>query len=235
MPKTNIGWTDYSWNPWNWVCTKVSEGCKNCYAHALATRYGKDFAGEPVWRENAIPELRKIPGGNAVFVADMSDLFLERVSFEWIDRVFIEMNWRPDLTFLLLTKRIERAAALAPDLIWTNNIYLGTSVENQKRAYRIDVLRDIEGPRGKFLSLEPLLGPIEADFTGIDGAITGGESGPNRRPFDNQWVSDIAAQCERDGVALYHKQGSAFKPGQDREIDGRTYDALPWRKEAQHA
>lgn len=233
MGKTNIGWTDYSWNPWNWVCTKVSEGCRNCYAHALATRYGKDFAAAPVWRDNARPELRKIPSGNTVFVADMSDLFLERVPDNWIDAVFAEMNWRPDLTFLLLTKRIERAAALAPSLIWTANIYLGTSVENQKRAYRIDILRDIDGPRGrKFLSLEPLLGPIEADFSGINGVITGGESGANRRAFNPQWVLDIDAQCQRDGALLYHKQGGAFKPGQNREINGVTYDALPWRQAA---
>lgn len=231
MGKTQIGWCDYSINFWSWVCTKVSEGCKNCYAQALATRYGKDFAAEPVWRDNARAELRKIPAGSTVFVADMSDLFLERVPDDWIDAVFAEMNWRPDLTFLLLTKRIERAAALAPSLLWTANIYLGTSVENQKRTVRIDALRGIDEVRGRtFLSLEPLLEPITADFSGIAGVITGGESGPKRRAFDPRWVLDIDAQCRRDGTLHFFKQGSAFKPGQNRVIDGVTYDALPWRQ-----
>jgi protein gp37 len=235
--KTSISWTEHTTNFYDWHCNKVSPGCHYCYAATMAERFGKTFNGAPNWREKAVSEFLKLPPGAEAFINSMSDTFHPGAPEEWIFRIFDLAARRPDVQVMILTKRIDRAAQLLPFALATPNVWLGTSVENQDYAYRIDVLRGIRGVH-KFLSCEPLLGPIEADFSGIDGVITGGESGIHlsdpchaKRWMQPQWVLDIHAQCERDGAAHYHKQGSDVRPGRWREINGQTFDALPWRQE----
>jgi protein gp37 len=228
MGKTNIGWADQSINFYDWHCNKVSQGCKFCYAESLAKRYGKTFNGTPNWRENAVAEFKRLKAGEAVFINDMSDTFHEGVSSEMIKHVFYYARQRPDVTFLILTKRIRRAYEMQDELIWADNIYLGTSVESAEVAERIKYLRQTRAMH-RFISFEPLLGDVgQVDLTGIDGVITGGESGPNRRPFKPQWALNILALCQQYNVRMFHKQGGAFKPGEDRLLNGRTYDELPW-------
>lgn len=230
MSKTEIGWADKNLNWYTWNCNKVSPGCKNCYAETLAKRYGKTFNGAPEWRASAEKDYRMLQPGDAVFVNTMSDTFHEGVPLDVIQRVFMYARQRPDVQFLILTKRIERAYQLQTDLLWTRNIWLGTSVESRKYIGRIRTLQEIGTSFGRFISFEPLLEDIgDVDLTGIDGVITGGESGANRRPFDPQWALNIQALCERDGVKFFHKQGGAFVSGQDRLLSGRTYDDLPWQ------
>jgi protein gp37 len=234
--KTNISWTQHTTNIYDWHCNKLSPGCQFCYAATMATRFGKSaFNGTPNWREKGVKEFLALPPNAETFLNSMSDTFHEGVPDEWIFRIFDLASRRPDVTVLILTKRIERAAELVPLALPTANIWLGTSVENQDYAWRIDVLRGIRGVH-KFLSCEPLLGPIESDFTGIDGVITGGESGSHlanpkwaKRWMQPEWVLGIHAQCERDGVQHYHKQGSGLRPGMNRAINGVTFDELPWR------
>lgn len=229
MGKSNIGWTDFTINFYTWNCVKVSEGCRNCYAESMAKRQGKDFRGAPGWRENAVHEFVRAPFGTAAFINSMSDTFHEGASLDWIQRIFSFATQRPDMAFLILTKRIQRALDLAPQLNWHPNIWLGTSVENQTVAWRIEVLRQIPAA-GKFVSAEPLLGPVNADWRGIDGVITGGESGEFYRPMRDEWVLSIHDQTAQDSCLHFHKQGAARFPGANRAIGGRTFDDLPWHR-----
>lgn len=232
MGKTNIGWCTHSWNLIKWFCTKISPGCRHCYMMTLAQRYPQHAAERPVLREAAWKELRQFPTGAEIFAGDMYDLFHEQMPMDIIRQHFQAAASRPDCTFLFLTKRVERARELAPLLTWHPNIYMGVSVENAKYAWRIDALKDIPAA-GKYISFEPLLDSVGAvDLRGIDGAITGGESGAGFRPFNPAWALDIRDSCQRDGVAFFHKQGSGLYPGMNRELDGRTYDDLAWRKPA---
>lgn len=233
MGKTKIEWADKNLNWYSWNCNKVSPGCKNCYAETLAKRYGKTFNGAPEWRTSAIKDYQMLKTGDAVFVNTMSDTFHEGAPMEMINRVFMYARQRPDVNFLILTKRIERAYQLQTDLLWTRNIWLGTSVESKAYLGRIRTLRDIGTAFGKFISFEPLLEDVgDVNLRGIDGVIVGGESGAKRRGFDPAWALNLLRQCERDGVRFFYKQGDAFQPGQDRMLNGRTYDALAWRKAA---
>lgn len=234
MSKTEIGWADKNLNWYSWNCTKVSPGCKHCYAEALAKRYNKPFHGVPTWRESALKDYQMLKPGDAVFVNTMSDTFHEGVPLAMIQRVFQFARQRPDVNFLILTKRIERVYQIQTDLLWTRNIWLGTSVESRKYLSRISVLREIGTAFGKFISFEPLLEDLgEVHLGGIDGVITGGESGASRRPFNPVWAANIQRQCARDGVQFFHKQGGSYSPGQDRLLNGRTYDDLPWSVEAE--
>lgn len=235
MGKTKIEWCTHSLNFVKWWCTKISPGCKNCYMMTLRDRYPQHGADGPVWRDRAWKELYSFPDGAEVFVGDMYDIFHKDMPIEFIAKQIHAANVRPDCTFLYLTKRIDRAEAYFKDysplgISLPPNVWIGTSVESQDYIWRIDHLKRIEAKR--FISFEPLLGPIDCDLTGIDGVITGAESGANRRAFRDEWVLGIRDLCARDGVAFFHKQGSAFAPGQNRVIDGRTYDALAWRKPA---
>lgn len=229
MGATNIEWCSHSLNAIKWWCDRISPGCENCYMMALKERYPQHGAEGPVWRgERAFDELMSFPSGAEIFHGDMYDMFHGRMPAEFIHEQ-VE-NWprvRPDCTHLFLTKRIKRP--LRMNINWGPNVYLGTSVENQEWTWRIDWLKQIPA-KGKFLSLEPLLGPIEYDFTGIDGVIVGAESGANRRPYDPQWAEDIRLQCAEQGIRFFYKQGSAHKPGQHRELFGREYNDLPWRQ-----
>lgn len=256
MSKTHIGWTDNSWNPYLWRCRKVSQGCKNCYMMALATRYGQDPTGPFGTRwEAADKELKTFKPGEVVFVNSMSDTYYERASDDDVMRVHATAARRPDLTFLVLTKRPERALALASQLEWPRNLWLGVSVENKATLPRISYALATPAA-GVFVSAEPLLediGVLLRAYASLQGyvwhgqrtiyvpdavrdagrgkaigwVIVGGESGPERRPFDWRWAASIQHTCAEFDVPFFYKQGSAFMPGQDRLLEGRTWDEMP--------
>jgi protein gp37 len=227
-----IEWTDATWNPVT-GCTKVSPGCKHCYAERFAERF-RGVPGHPfeqgfdlrLWPERLQLPLRwKHP--RRVFVNSMSDLFHPGVPDHFVQTCFEVMARAHWHQFQVLTKRPERMAALAPGLPWPPNVWAGTSVESQPYTRRIDHLRKVPACV-RFLSCEPLLGPLQLDLQGIDWVIVGGESGPGARPMDRAWVVDIREQCERSGVAFFFKQwGGVHKGKTGRVLDGRTYDAMP--------
>jgi protein gp37 len=231
-----IEWTEATWNPLT-GCTKISPGCKNCYAERLALRlqamgqanYANGF--KLTLQENAIDLPLRWKKPRTVFVNSMSDLFHKDVPTSFIRRVFEVMRNAHWHQFQVLTKRSERLSGLSPDLIWAPNIWMGVSVENQDYAYRIDHLRQTNA-HIKFLSLEPLLGPLpNLNLKGIDWVIVGGESGPGARPMKPEWVREIRNQCHRAKVAFFFKQwGGVRKSKTGRELDNRTWDDLPLAK-----
>jgi protein gp37 len=228
-----IEWTDATWNPVT-GCTKVSPGCKHCYAERMANRLqamgqknysnGFDVTLQPRMLE--LPLHWKAP--KRIFVNSMSDLFHEDVPLTYIQQVFDVMRKAHWHQFQILTKRAERVDELSRELEWAPNIWMGVSVESEKYLYRIDHLRKTPA-EVKFLSLEPLLGPLpEMDLRGIGLAIVGGESGPGARPVDAAWVTDIRDQCVQAGVAFFFKQwGGVNKKKTGRTLDGRTWDEMP--------
>jgi protein gp37 len=234
MSETIIRWATHSWNPYTWNCNKVSPGCKNCYAATLAERYGKKFDGAPQWRgANAMKELLKFPAGSVLFVNSMSDTYHELVPTAWIHSIHnLAAYVRPDITFLLLTKRPERAYGLRHQLVWPKNLWLGTSVENDEYLWRLAYLTRTPAS-GRFVSAEPLLGSLKIGFEaylsrGINWVIVGGESGGNRRDFNKDWAREIRDMCIRTGVPFMYKQGSAFKSEQDKILDGREWSESPF-------
>lgn len=231
--QSGIEWTESTWNPLT-GCTKVSAGCKHCYAERLAHRL--QAMGQPNYANGFRLTLHydalDIPLGwkkpQMVFVNSMSDLFHEDVPLDFILRVFAVMREAHWHHFQVLTKRSQRLLALSPTLPWASNIWTGVSVETADYTYRIDDLRRV-GSHVRFLSLEPLLGPLpELDMTGIDWVIVGGESGPGARPMQQAWVTDIRDQCLRNKVPFFFKQwGGVNKRRAGRVLDGRTWDELP--------
>ncbi len=230
-----IEWTEATWNPVT-GCTKISHGCKHCYAERLSRRLqrmgvGKYENGFSVAVHEAALEA---PLGwrrpRLVFVNSMSDLFHKSVPAAFIDAVFDVMNRAPQHTFQVLTKRPARAVRLDRRLRWAPNIWLGASIESGRWLGRLDALRQT-GAQTKFLSLEPLLGPLpDLCLDGIDWVIAGGESGPGARPMDTAWVRDIRDNCVNDGTPFFFKQwGGAVKKRTGRTLDGRTWDQMPPR------
>ncbi|MGH9426051.1 MAG: DUF5131 family protein, partial [Terriglobia bacterium] len=200
MSYSSIEWTDATWNPLT-GCTKISPGCKNCYAERMALRlqamgqpnYATGFALALHEHMVDVPLRWKKP--RRIFVNSMSDLFQTGVPVDFIKKVFAVMSAAGQHQFQVLTKRSERLRTLNKVLEWMPNIWMGVSVENQKYAFRIDDLRQTDA-RIKFLSLEPLLGPLgRLDLAGIDWVIAGGESGPKARSMDAAWVREIRDQC----------------------------------------
>lgn len=230
---SSIEWTESTWNPVT-GCTKVSPGCKHCYAERMARRlramgqpnYASGF--KPALHRNALELPLRWRRPQAVFVNSMSDLFHDSVPTSFIQTVFDVMRRAPWHTFQVLTKRSERLAELDPLLEWPVNVWMGVSVENADYAYRIDHLR-ASGAAIKFLSLEPLLGPLhELNLAGVHWVILGGESGPGARPMEEQWVTDIRQQCQREEVAFFFKQwGGTNRKKTGRLLDGRTWDERP--------
>lgn len=230
---SRIEWTEATWNPVT-GCTKVSQGCKHCYAERLAKRlkrmgvprYANGF--QLTLHEDLVDLPRKWKRPLMIFVNSMSDLFHERVPEEFIRRVFRTMNECPWHTFQVLTKRSSRLRELAPKLEWTANIWIGVSVENERVLHRIEDLRAVPA-QVRFLSCEPLLGPLpNLSLEGIHWVIVGGESGPKARPMEADWVREIREQCRRAGVPFFFKQwGGVRKDLTGRELDGRTYDEMP--------
>ncbi|MCK6692440.1 MAG: phage Gp37/Gp68 family protein [Thermoanaerobaculia bacterium] len=232
MAQSSIEWTQQTWNPTT-GCTKISQGCKFCYAEIFAKRLqamglekyenGFDLALHP----DELDKPRKWKP-SIIFVNSMSDLFHEKIPLEYIQRVFKVMNECPQHHFQVLTKRAELAALYSPYLNWTPNIWMGVSVEDQKVAHRIDFLRETDA-HVKFLSLEPLIGSLpNLNLAGIDWVIVGGESGHKPRPMKLEWVQEILTQCQQTRVAFFFKQwGGKNKKLSGRELNGQTYDEYP--------
>lgn len=230
---SGIEWTEATWNPVT-GCNKVSPGCKYCYAERMAERL--QAMGQPNYRNGfeltLQPQMLELPlrwkRPQTIFVNSMSDLFHDNVPLEYIQRVFDVMRRADWHRFQVLTKRAERLAELSSNIDWPNNVWMGVSVESADYTSRIDDLR-ATGARVKFLSLEPLLGPLEKlKLRGIDWVIVGGESGHRARPMDRAWVTSIRDQCARAGVAFFFKQwGGKNKKKAGRVLDGRTHDEMP--------
>ncbi len=231
--KSAIEWTESTWNPVT-GCTKISPGCKHCYAERLALRlqamgqrnYANGFALTLQEQALELPLRWKKP--QVIFVNSMSDLFHKNVPVDFISRVFDVMRRAHWHRFQILTKRSDRLLTLNSKLEWQPNIWMGVSVENQDYTFRIDHLRQT-GAHTKFLSLEPLLGPLpNLDLAGIDWTIVGGESGPGSRVMSKSWVTDIRDQCLLANVAFFFKQwGGTNKKRAGRTLEGRTWDQMP--------
>lgn len=230
---SDIEWTDATWNPVT-GCTKISPGCKNCYAHRMARRL--HAMGQPRYRNNfdvtLHPDLLEQPlrwtEPRKIFVNSMSDLFHPEIPLDFIQRAFDVMGRAYWHTFQILTKRSDRLAEVAERLPWHDNIWMGVSVENRDYTYRIEHLRRVPAAIC-FLSVEPLLGPIpRLPLQGIDWVIVGGESGPGCRKIESDWVRNIRDRCLANGVPFFFKQwGGTRKKLSGRELDGRTWDEMP--------
>jgi protein gp37 len=230
---SHIEWTDATWNPVT-GCTKISPGCKHCYAERLAHRL--QLMGQANYKNGfrltVQPHMLEVPlrwkTPKRIFVNSMSDLFHQDVPADYIKKVFAVMARADWHQFQVLTKRSERLQELSPVLPWPGHIWQGVSVENEDYLDRIDDLR-ASGAAVKFLSLEPLLGPLpKLNLRGIDWVIVGGESGPGARPMRPEWVIDIRDQCTRQSVAFFFKQwGGVQKSKTGRRLQGRTWDEMP--------
>jgi protein gp37 len=230
---SSIEWTEFTWNPLT-GCTKISPGCKHCYADRLANRlramgnprYQAGF--ELTLHHDLVAEPLRWSKPRMIFVNSMSDLFQVGVPFEFIARVFQVMGEADWHRFQVLTKRADRLHRLSARLRWPPNVWMGVSVESARYAERIDHLRGT-GARVKFLSLEPLLGPLSSlDLRGIDWVIVGGESGPGARPMDAGWVTEIRDQCLAARVPFFFKQwGGVWKKRTGRQLEGRVWNEMP--------
>ncbi|HEY3482237.1 MAG TPA: phage Gp37/Gp68 family protein [Streptomyces sp.] len=238
-----IEWTDATWNPTT-GCDRVSAGCDNCYALALARRL--KAMGSPKYQADGNPQTSG-PGFGVsthagaldeplrwrrprlVFVNSMSDLFHARVPLDFLRQVFAVIEATPQHTYQVLTKRPGRARRLAPLLPWPENLWFGVSVEDDRVAHRVDDLRAIPAAV-RFLSCEPLLGPLDVDLTGIGWVIAGGESGRHARPVDPAWVTRLRDRSVAAGIPFFFKQwgGRTPKAG-GRVLGGRTWDEMPFR------
>ncbi|MBS0336682.1 MAG: phage Gp37/Gp68 family protein [Proteobacteria bacterium] len=231
--KSNIEWTEMTWNPVT-GCTKISQGCKHCYAERMAKRL--IAMGSDRYRNGFTvtlhPDLVDVPRSwrqpRVVFVNSMSDLFHDDIPLAYIQRVFATMRDCPHHTFQVLTKRSERLAEFAPYLPWPKNVWMGVSVEDSRVVHRVADLQATPAAV-RFLSLEPLIGPLDnLPLQGIHWAIVGGESGPKARPMQKQWVNSILRQCRAAKVPFFFKQwGGVRKDLTGRALNGRIYDEMP--------
>jgi len=228
-----IEWTQATWNPVT-GCNKVSPGCAHCYAETFAERWRgiPDHPYEQGFDLRLWPHRLEMPlrwrRPRLVFVNSMSDLFHKDVPLDYICGVFDVMVQASRHRFQVLTKRHERLAELAHDLPWPENVWMGVSIENRRFVKRADYLRQVPAAV-RFISAEPLLGPLEGlDLDGIDWLIAGGESGARHRPISAEWVYDLRDRCETEGVAFFFKQwgGRTSKAG-GRLLDGRIWDEMP--------
>ena len=230
---SSIEWTESTWNPVT-GCTKVSPGCKHCYAERMAKRL--KAMGQPNYangfsltlHEHALELPLKWKKPQRIFVNSMSDLFHIDVPAWFIQQALDVMRRADWHEFQVLTKRSERLLAMSSSIAWPDNVWMGVSVESQDYESRIDDLRET-GARIKFVSFEPLLGPLpDLNLQGIDWAIVGGESGPGARSMEKEWVLEIKVQCRRAGVPFFFKQwGGVNKKKTGRLLEGRTWDEVP--------
>ena len=233
MSKTRIEWTEMSWNP-STGCNKVSAGCKFCYAEVMARRlkamgldkYKSGFKLTIHEDDLRVPYTWKKP--RIAFVNSMSDLFHKDIPLSFIKKVFKVMNENPQHVFQILTKRADILLEYNKELKWSHNIWMGVSVENEKVVERIDLLRSTHA-RTKFLSCEPLIGPLpDLNLNKIDWVIVGGESGRTPRPMKPEWVIDILNKCEESGVEFFFKQwGGTSKKKTGRKLNGKFYNGMP--------
>jgi len=230
---SSIEWTESTWNPMT-GCSKVSPGCKHCYAERIAKRL--QAMGQPNYRNGFQVTLHehvlKYPLSwkkrRVIFVNSMSDLFHEDVPVEFIEKVFNVMVTAHRHCFQILTKRSERLLELSPVLPWRNNIWMGVTVENQDYVYRIDDLRKTDA-RTKFLCFEPLLGAVyDLNLGKIDWVIVGGESGPGCRLIKKEWATGIRDRCVKANVPFFFKQwGGVNKKKRGRELEGELWNEMP--------
>lgn len=233
MATSSIEWTDATWNPIT-GCTKISPGCKHCYAERFSKRLKamgtKKY--ENAFKLTLHPESLETPltwkTSRKIFVNSMSDLFHEDVPEDFIHKVFDVMKRADWHQFQILTKRAERLSQLSSRIEWPANVWMGVSVENDAYTFRINHLRQTNAAI-KFLSLEPLLGPLSnLQLDGIDWVIVGGESGPGARPMSQDWVVDIRNQCLEANVPFFFKQwGGVRKKQNGRQLEGRTWEQTP--------
>lgn len=233
---SKIEWTEATWNPTT-GCSKISTGCKNCYAEGLAQRL--QAMGQPNYRngfeltihEHMLELPLKWKKPRVIFVNSMSDLFHEDIPLEYIQKIFEIMHEASWHTFQILTKRSERLFELNSKLDWSPNIWMGVSVENENYTFRIDHLRQTNA-RIKFLSVEPLLGKLpHLHLTKIDWVIVGGESGSHARKIKEEWITDIRNQCSKQGVPFFFKQWGAWGPDgkkRSKKANGRTLSGKLW-------
>ena len=234
--QSSIEWTDATWNPVT-GCSKVSAGCKFCYAERLAFRL--QAMGQPRYADGFSVTLhhdlldlpRRWRSPRVVFVNSMSDLFHEDVPLPFIRRVFETMVESPQHVFQILTKRSRRLKEAATALPWPANVWMGVSVEDSRVLSRIEHLLDVPAAV-RFLSCEPLIGPLEMlPLDGVDWVIVGGESGPGARPMNREWVLSVLSQCRSRGVPFFFKQwGGTRKKRTGRALNGKTYDEMPRRR-----
>jgi protein gp37 len=225
-----IEWTEATWNPWH-GCLKVSPGCAHCYMYRDKRRYGQDpskvlrskssFEAPTKWKESKV-----------IFTCSWSDFFIEQAD-EWRDEAWEIIRSTPQHTYQILTKRPERITGHLPNGWPFSNVWLGVSVENPRFYKRIEVLADIPA-EVRFLSLEPLLAPMPSlPLAGISWVVVGGESGPNCRPMQVEWVRQIRSQCTKAKVAFFFKQwGGPRKDVTGRVLDGKVWNAMPRRSES---
>jgi len=230
---SKIEWTETTWNPIT-GCTKISQGCKFCYADRLAKRL--QAMGNPRYENGfnmtlhydliTLPLKWKKP--RVIFVNSMSDLFQDGVPFKFIEKVFTTMEQTPQHNYQILTKRGSRLKELANDLPWPSNVWMGVSVEDKRVVDRIDDLIHVPA-EVRFLSCEPLIGPLDSlNLGGIHWVIVGGESGPGARPMKKEWVHSILDQCMATDVPFFFKQwGGIQKHKTGRTLKGRTFDEMP--------
>jgi len=235
MAQSKIEWTELTWNPIT-GCMKISAGCKFCYAEVMSRRlkamgvekYKNGF--KLALHETVLAEPYTWKHPKIVFVNSMSDLFQKNVPIEFIQKVFTVMNENPQHVFQVLTKRADLLLQYdqAKLLKWTHNIWMGVSVEDERVKDRIRLLKKTKA-KVKFLSCEPLIGPLKKmNLRKIDWVIVGGESGRKPRPMDADWVLDIKDQCEKEDVAFFFKQwGGTSKKKTGRLLNGKTYDEMP--------
>lgn len=233
MAQSTIEWTESTWNPVT-GCNKISPGCKHCYAERMAKRL--KAMGQPNYvngfqltlHEHMLDRPLQWKTPRIIFVNSMSDLFHKDVPLDFIGRVFQTMRRAWWHKFQVLTKRSERLLELNASLNWPSNVWMGVSVENQDYTFRIDQLRQTDA-QIKFLSLEPLIGPLpNLQLDEIDWVIVGGESGPGARPMRESWVTDIRDQCLAADVSFFFKQwGGLNKRKTGRILQGRTWDEMP--------
>lgn len=233
MAQSSIEWTESTWNPLT-GCTKISPGCKFCYAERMAKRlqgmrqprYANGFDLTVHGDVLELPLSWKKP--QLIFVNSMSDMFHRDVPAWFIQKTFDVMRRASWHQFQVLTKRSDCLLEMSPSIVWPRNVWMGVSVERQDYVSRIDHLRET-GAAVKFLSLEPLLGRLRGlDLCGIDWVIVGGESGPGARPMEEHWVLEIKAQCRKARVPFFFKQWGGFnKKKNGRLLEGRTWDELP--------
>lgn len=235
---TSIEWTDSTWNPVI-GCTKISPGCKNCYAEAITKRFA-GVRGHPFelgfqirLRPDKLDEPARWKTPRKIFTCSMSDLFHEQVPFEFIEQVFEVMKTEKRHTFQLLTKRAERLLELSPRLDWPPNIWMGVSVEYDELKYRIQYLQAVPAAV-RFISFEPLLGSIPyVNLTGIDWVIVGGESGTHARKMETEWATEIRDQCIANHVPFFFKQFGGRrgkKGGKSATLDGVIWHEFPTPK-----
>jgi protein gp37 len=240
--KSGIEWTEATWNPTT-GCDRTSPGCDNCYALTLSKRLkamgqpkyqadGDPRTSGPGFALTLHPSTLRLPttwdAPRTIFVNSMSDLFHQKVPLSYIRDVFEVIGETPQHTYQLLTKRSKRVAQVADQLDWPANLWMGVSVENDRYAFRIDHLRQVPAAV-RFLSCEPLLGPIDdLDLDNIHWVIVGGESGGNARPVDPDWVRSIRDQCRTAEVPFFFKQWGGRTPkAHGRELDGAVFDEMP--------